>query len=88
VSAPITKEYDMKSATNKATKANTPAPQDRILRLPEVCAKVGISRSVLYRQCAENIFPQSVKLTEKSVGWKESDVNAHIANLSTVWEEA
>jgi len=43
----------------------------RILRLPDVRAKTGLSTSTLY---ALKDFPKPIKLTARAVGWVESDV--------------
>lgn len=41
-------------------------------------AKTGLSRSYVYELSKQGKFPKSVKLTEKSVGWVESEVNEWI----------
>lgn len=51
---------------------------ERILRLPQVLARVGISRSELYRREALNQFPKRVKLGARSVGWLASEVQEFI----------
>ena len=57
-----------------AVKANTPS-QQRIVRLPEVVDRVGMSRGSVYRLMTIGRFPKSVKLSERAVGWRESDLN-------------
>jgi len=47
----------------------------KILRLPDVLQRCGLSRSSLYAQMAEGQFPQSVKISTRSVGWVESDLD-------------
>lgn len=51
---------------------------ERILRLPQVLARVGISRSELYRREVLNQFPKRVKLGRRSVGWVASEVQEFI----------
>jgi len=50
--------------------------QHRIIRLPAVLARVGISRSSVYAAIARNAFPAPISLGPRSVGWLESDVDA------------
>lgn len=47
----------------------------KIIRLPAVLDKTGLSRSSLYRLIAEGKFPRQVKLSERSAGWFEHSVN-------------
>jgi prophage regulatory protein len=57
-----------------AAKATT-SPSPRIIRLPEVVDRIGMSRGSVYRLMTLGQFPKSVKLSERAVGWKESDLN-------------
>jgi prophage regulatory protein len=50
-----------------------------ILRLPEVKARTGLSRSTIYLKMAEGSFPEPIALGVRSVGWIESEVDAWIA---------
>ena len=50
-----------------------------ILRLPEVKARTGLSRSTIYLKMAEGSFPEPISLGARSVGWIESEVDAWIA---------
>jgi prophage regulatory protein len=49
---------------------------DKLLRLPEVLNRVQLSRSTWYSGIRAGIFPKPVKLTERTSGWKESQINA------------
>ena len=49
-----------------------------ILRLPEVRARTGYSRSEIYRREALGQFPQRVKLGARSVGWVASEIQEFI----------
>lgn len=40
----------------------------RVLRLKQVCAEVGLSRSTIYEMVARGAFPRPVKLTDRAVG--------------------
>lgn len=53
---------------------------DRILRLPEVRQATGMARSSIYAGMENGTFPKSVPITEKAVGWLESEIKE--------WQEA
>lgn len=57
------------------------APNDRILRMPAVRDRVGLSPATIYRRMRDPIkpFPASVPLGGNIVGWRESEINAWIA---------
>jgi prophage regulatory protein len=47
----------------------------RILRLKEVKAITGLSRSTIYLEIAKGKFPKQIQLTgARSVGWHESAI--------------
>ena len=52
-------------------KANRPA---RILRLPEVETRTGLSRSTIYRWRVAGRFPPAVVMGGRTLGWFESDL--------------
>jgi prophage regulatory protein len=47
---------------------------DHILRLPKVRLITGLSRSSIYALQVAKAFPHSVKLSDRAVGWLESEV--------------
>jgi prophage regulatory protein len=47
---------------------------DRFLRLPEVKASVGLSRSTIYLRIEDGSFPKPVSLGARAVGWLESEI--------------
>jgi len=51
----------------------------RILRLPEIISRTGLSRSTIYLRISKGIFPAQVSLGERAVGWLESDVDNWLA---------
>lgn len=53
---------------------------DRILRLPEVRTKTGLSRSAIYAKISQGRFPAPKKLGVKMVGWYESQIAYWIAD--------
>jgi prophage regulatory protein len=48
----------------------------RLLRIPEVLARTGLSRSRLY---ADPTFPRSVKIGERAVAWVEDEISDWVA---------
>jgi prophage regulatory protein len=50
----------------------------RVLRLPQVCNRVGLCRSMIYRLESEGRFPRRIKLGIRAVGWIESEVESWI----------
>ncbi|MDH5644189.1 MAG: AlpA family transcriptional regulator [Gemmatimonadota bacterium] len=51
----------------------------RILRLPEILSRTGLSRSTIYLRISEGKFPAQIALGERAVGWLESDVDNWLA---------
>lgn len=54
---------------------------NRILKLPDVKERVGMSTTRIYQQMREGTFPLSRRLGPGSVGWLESDLDKWMANL-------
>lgn len=59
---------------------------DRILRRHEVQRLVGVGSTKLYELIREGRFPPPVRLTGRTVGWRESEVQAWIDSLPTTSE--
>ena len=53
--------------------------QHKLLRLPEVKATTGLSKSTIYSRIAEGTFPKQVPLGPRLVVWVESDIQNWIA---------
>lgn len=53
---------------------------DKIMRLHEVCEVTGLCRSTVYRRIGEGTFPKSTSLGGRSVGWRQSHIDAWLAN--------
>lgn len=49
--------------------------EDKIIRMPAVMAKVGLSKSVIYNMIRRREFPAQIRLGENSVGWLEADID-------------
>jgi len=48
---------------------------ERFLRRREVEERVGFSRSTIYRLIAAGNFPAPISLTQRSVRWRQSDID-------------
>lgn len=46
----------------------------RILRLPEVMSRTGLSRSTIYLRISQGTFPKPVNLGARAVGWIEEEI--------------
>ena len=51
-----------------------------LLRLPGVCALVGLSKSQIYRLIRTNEFPPGISLGANSVAWPAEQVQAWVAD--------
>jgi prophage regulatory protein len=51
----------------------------RVMRRAEVEKAVGLSRSTIYDLMSRGQFPKPIKLGERAVGWRESDVEKWLA---------
>jgi prophage regulatory protein len=49
---------------------------DRVVRLPELKAIVGLGTSTVYELMAAGTFPKQVKLSARAVGWRRSELMA------------
>jgi prophage regulatory protein len=46
-----------------------------ILRLPDVKAATGLSRSTIYLRIAEGTFPRPISLGGRAVGWLQAEID-------------
>lgn len=47
----------------------------KVLRLPEMVRKIGLSKGSIYRLMKKNQFPKPIHLSERARGWLESDLD-------------
>ena len=59
----------------------------KILRLPIVLDRTGLSRSTVYQRVTEGSFPRPVSLGARAVGWIETEVEEWIARQIEVRRE-
>jgi prophage regulatory protein len=55
-----------------------------VIRRKELCQITGLSMATLWRQEHEGYFPAHIRLTNHSVGWRRSKVEAWLASRPTV----
>lgn len=59
-----------------------------MLRLKQVCAKTGLSRSTIYAQIRQGTFPKAVRISVRSVAWRSADVAAWLESRPSTGVEA
>ena len=52
----------------------------KVMRRPEVESITGLSRSSIYAKMENGTFPTAIKLSERSVGWLEHEVQEWLKN--------
>lgn len=57
-------------------------PPTRLLRLPEVMARVGLRRSAIYQRMSEGRFPKSRSLGPKCAVWVEAEIDDWISTVA------
>jgi prophage regulatory protein len=57
-------------------------PPGRLLRLPEVMARVGLKRSAIYQRMTDGRFPRSRSLGPKCTVWVESEIDEWIRGVA------
>jgi len=55
-------------------------PDEAFVRLPQVKALTGLSRSTIYEEIASGRFPKQIKLTRHAVGWRLGDIRRLLAD--------
>jgi prophage regulatory protein len=56
--------------------AGQKSPGPRYLRLRDVCERVGVGTSMIYKMMATGAFPRQVKVSARTAAWIESEVEA------------
>ena len=51
---------------------------NNIIRLPQAIEKTGLSRSTIYSLISRGEFPQKIKLSPRTMGFLEAEVDAWI----------
>ncbi len=53
-------------------------PNQKLIRLPEVKERVGLSRSSIYLRISEGMFPKPINLGGRAVGWDSCAIDKWI----------
>lgn len=59
----------------------------KIMRRPEVETITGLCRSSIYAMMETDTFPKPIKLSERSVGWLEHEVQEWLKNRISATRE-
>ncbi len=62
--------------------ASLPSAPARLLRLPEVIARVGLKRSAIYQRMSEGRFPKSRSLGPKCAVWVEAEIDDWVHSVA------
>ena len=54
---------------------------DRMLHIEEVMEMTGLSRATIYRKMRKGQFPKPLKLGDRAVRWRQSEIEAWLASL-------
>jgi len=57
----------------------TDRSKDRLMRLPEVRNRTGLSTATIYRKMDSGHFPQKIQISVNVVAWYEMDVDRWVA---------
>lgn len=60
---------------------------DRLLRLPDLTARLGVSKSFIYARMREGIFPLPVKIGRRLVAWRAKDIDAWLEDAPRAFNE-
>ena len=52
--------------------------QTKLIKIGRVMEKVSLSRAQIYKMIASGDFPSQIKLTERSVAWREDELDTWI----------
>jgi len=66
----------MQAQAQALTQAETCGATGRFLRLRDVMAATGLSRSTIYRRMQRGAFPKSIQLGPRTTVWLEAEVQA------------
>jgi prophage regulatory protein len=63
-----------------------PSPTDRIIRKPELLARIGLSDPTIWRMERDGKFPRRLRLGGNSCGWLQSEVDIWLQRLAEARE--
>ena len=60
----------------------------KILRLPALLARVGLSQATIYRMISSGEFPRSVRIGVRATGWRSDEVDEWLASCQYTTPES
>jgi len=57
------------------------APPLRLIRLAEVCQRVGLGKTMIYELIGNGRFPKPYKITPAAARWNEREIDDWIASV-------
>lgn len=72
------------TASSNRDSEGTGERPDRLLRLPDVMARVGLKRSAIYERMNDGRFPRSRSLGPRCAVWLESEIADWIADVASM----
>jgi len=54
---------------------------EKLIGVKEICEKLGLSRTTIWKLRSKGIFPKPVRISERRIAWQESTVNDWQASL-------
>lgn len=75
--------YGASTTTPDGRVTVTPARPGKLIRLPLVADRTGLSKSSIYAAVKACTMPAPVRLSARAVAWRESDIDQWIAERTT-----
>jgi prophage regulatory protein len=66
---------------------NSTGPSDILLRVRQVMATCGKSRSAIYKDMKRGLFPRQVKITSRAAGWSRNEIEAWLEQRKRARDE-
>ena len=82
----ITAERVPEAAAETVEPAIVITAPPRLIRLPEVIARVGLKRSSIYQRMAEGRFPKARSLGRRCAVWVEAEIDCWVAEIVAMGE--
>jgi prophage regulatory protein len=54
---------------------------EKLIGVKEICEKLGLSRTTIWKLRSKGTFPKPVRISERRIAWTESTVNEWQASL-------
>lgn len=59
---------------------------ERLIKLDEVCRRVGLGKSMIYQMISQSRFPRPYKISPFASRWSETEIVAWIADVKDGFE--